>query len=234
MKKDHIRHAYAVVALIIGLVIVAGYLSKNLLEFKDLQAVQDLIQSFGILGPFFVIIFFILDVVIVPIPGPLVAIAAGYLYGKLTGTIISVVGNILGSVIAFCLARKFGRPFVEKLISEKELSHFDGIFKKRGLHALWIGYIFPIFPSDTISYAAGLSKVKFRTFFIIMSIGFIPNMFILNFYGNFLYDHGWEKYSNLFLVLLLVFVFIFVKRHAIRKFVYKELHENGINNNWKN
>jgi len=56
----------------------------------------------------------------VPFPAEFVALANGMVYGPLWGTVITWVGAMLGASIAFWLARRLGRPFVERMVKTTE------------------------------------------------------------------------------------------------------------------
>jgi len=66
-----------------------------------------------------------------------------------------LVGLIIGSFITFYLARKLGRPFVEKIVDKKTLNKFDKKIRKKGLFILFLIYILPGLPDDIIGYIAG-------------------------------------------------------------------------------
>jgi len=61
----------------------------------------------------------------VPFPAEFVALAAGSVYGTVHGTILTWIGAMIGAMLSFCLTRKFGQPFVEWALPEKQQGMLD-------------------------------------------------------------------------------------------------------------
>lgn len=220
-KNIFLGYFIAIIALIISGIIYREQLSYIL---SDPQIVKEFISSFGILGPIILILAQILQVVIFIIPGPVFTIAGGYAYGIVWGTIYSYIGTLLGSILVFYLARRFGRPFVERVVSKKDLQHFDVMYKKKGKISLFITRTMPIlFPNDAISFAAGLTKITYKEYILLSAIGYVPNILILTFFG--------EKISsnNPWLVIILTVigmsVLLYLFRHMIKQLVIKEIKQ---------
>jgi len=191
---------------LIGVLLV--YLEQT---FESPRQAADTIRGLGAIGPLVVIAIITLEVVVAPIPGYLIAIASGYAFGGLLGAVYTYIGNIIGTAIAFSLSQRFGRPLVEKLIRKKKLDFYDSFFQEHGKIALWLGFLFPVFPSDIIAFATGLSDMKFRDFMFIVSIAYIPNMLLLNYFGAAIYESGFSPgtiFFGAFLLLMLVISFI--------------------------
>ena len=56
----------------------------------------------------------------------------GLLFGPWLGTLYSMIGLISGSWLAMLLARRFGRPLVERYVEPTLISRLDGLVKKHG------------------------------------------------------------------------------------------------------
>ncbi len=68
----------------------------------------------------------------VPFPAELLALANGMIYGPFWGTVITWTGAMLGAFAAFGLARRFGRPLTERLVSRRHLARLDGWAERGG------------------------------------------------------------------------------------------------------
>lgn len=181
-------------------------------ELPSREVLDELIQKYGSLGPLAIIGIIILEVIIAPIPGSIIPIAVGAIYGVFLGTLYTWIGNVIGSCIAFWIARKLGRPIVKKIISEEKIKRYDN-FLHRNKFLMWIVYIVPIFPIDIISFVIGLSAVKFKRFLLVITIGFIPYLLILNFFGQQLFlSSGWVRLIYGSIILLIVLVGFSVER----------------------
>lgn len=175
------RYALAVVATL-G-ILVASYWILDLLVFRlDVQDFDQFIRQFGPIAPLVMIGLITAEVVIAPLPGGWMAIATGYIFGSLFGFFYAYIGNVLGATIAFELARALGQPFVRHFVNEKKYEIYSAKLStsKLGLALL---YIIPLFPIDVVSLLLGMTAMRRRDYYLIMALGFIPNMLILNFVG---------------------------------------------------
>lgn len=170
------------------------------------EEIDQALEKYGSFGPLAIIGVIILEVIIAPIPGGLIPIAAGALYGVWLGTLYTWIGNVIGSVIAFWLARKLGRPIIKRIISEKKIIYFD-YFLQRNRFLVWLVYIIPSFPIDVISFVLGFSDMKFKRFLKIITIGFAAHVFLLAFLGEkILLATGMERIWYLLGVMVIVVV----------------------------
>ncbi|NMA60423.1 MAG: TVP38/TMEM64 family protein, partial [Firmicutes bacterium] len=83
---------------------------------KDPEDLVEAIQSYGHWGALIFIGIQIFQIVLPPIPGRVVQIAGGYIFGLWLGTLYLVIGSLLGSFIAFYAARVIGFPLVEAFV----------------------------------------------------------------------------------------------------------------------
>lgn len=213
------------------ILIIAGLVYSSI-TFKSTinpQAIKNRIVDYGTLTPLaFILIIIILCIISIFPTGPFL-MAAGYLFGTFLGTIYGLIGLLIGTSLVFCLSRYFGRPFVRRFVDDKELEHFDYFFKKRGLFALFIIRLVPAFPADIISFGAGLTKIRYRTFMGISFLIMVPAVTIANAAGDLLSDIRQLK-SLLLLICIIVlamFFIIYVFRQKIKKMLIKEERSLG-------
>lgn len=141
------------------------------------------VDSAGFWGPMLIIALMAIAIVASPIPSAPIALAAGAAYGHFFGTLLVIAGAELGALIAFGLARKLGRAFVEKHLGRKLDSGFLG--SQNTLMLLVLGSrLFPFLSFDMISYAAGLSKLRFWRFAVATLAGILPASFLLAHLGS--------------------------------------------------
>lgn len=177
---------------------------KLVMIYENPQIVKDFISSAGIFGPFVLILMQTCQVIIFVVPGPVFTIAGGYAFGILWGFIYSLIGTLLGSIVVFMLARIYGRPFVEKMVDKDDLKKYDKFFKEKGKLSLFITRTMPIlFPNDAISFAAGLTPLTLFDYAWISFVGFIPNIFVLTYFGDMMYTNM----NPTFLLLLAIIGF---------------------------
>ena len=130
MNSKKIVYGYGIFVFIL-IILAFIYHDELRLIYSNPEIVKQFIAGFGIFAPIVFILLQTLQVIIFVIPGPVFTIAGGYAFGVLFGTIYSLIGTVLGSIVVFHLSRKFGRPFVVKMVGKKDLDHFDVFFKKK-------------------------------------------------------------------------------------------------------
>jgi uncharacterized membrane protein YdjX (TVP38/TMEM64 family) len=182
----------------------------------DAEELRLWITQFGVLAPLVFILLQFLQVVFAPIPGQIVALAAGYLFGPLFGTIYSLVGVLAGSAVAFMLAKRFGRGFVEGLLHEEVMARFDGFVEDIGLPGLLAFVLVPGLPDDAICFLAGLTKWRLRTFLIAITIGRLPAYVVTVYAGDELASGRIEMGLALIGVVAVLSALGYYKQDAIR------------------
>jgi uncharacterized membrane protein YdjX (TVP38/TMEM64 family) len=150
--------AIVVLAVLSGLW-VAVRNSGFLMVFEDRQHLVTWVRGSGPWAPLGIIFLQIGQVVLAPIPGQIVGVAAGYLFGALLGTFYSLLGTAAGSWIAFALGRAYGRPLVERLVPRQTLARLDAGAQRRGLFFFALVFLLPFLPDDLACFAAGLTPI---------------------------------------------------------------------------
>ncbi len=170
---------------ILILVIAAYFLTQPYHRLLyDVDALRNFIQSFGILAPVVLILIQISQVIIAPIPGPAVGAAAGYTFGVFWGTVYGFIGLAIGSTIAILLAKKYGRPMVEKIVSDEKMEEFDHLTEEHGFLPFLLLFLLPGFPDDAICFIAGLTEIDTRKLILMASLGRVPGLLSLTVFGN--------------------------------------------------
>jgi uncharacterized membrane protein YdjX (TVP38/TMEM64 family) len=167
---------------------------------------QNYVLSAGIWAPAVYIFVMIIAIVASPIPSSPLTIFAGIVFGWMEGFALSLFGATIGAIIAFYIARWLGRPLVEKLVVPRKLAKIERMLPDQKLtFAVFILRILPLPFFDAISYAAGLTKIKFKNFLIATFFGLMPLTFVLSYFS--------ELANNLvyftLVVLLATFLFLF-------------------------
>ncbi|WP_408011358.1 TVP38/TMEM64 family protein [Pseudalkalibacillus sp. A8] len=148
----------------------------------DANEIRDWIIEFGIFAP---IIYMLLYTVrsLIFFPASVLSITGGLAFGPLFGTIFTVLGATAGALLSFIVARKIGKNIAKKEWKGKGKTIQLQLEKSGFFYVLLFRFI-PLFNFDLISYTAGVSKVRFRDFFLGTLIGIIPGTFAYNFLGS--------------------------------------------------
>ena len=125
------------------------------------------------LGPLLFFLVILTEVIIAPIPGGVIAFVGSAQLGFWTAWPILYVGNVIGSNILFHLARRFGRPWVERHTKEKQRLRYERALARHP-RLLWIPYALPVFPIDVISALLGISGMR-RRWFLLTTVLALPS-----------------------------------------------------------
>ncbi|QIB75564.1 TVP38/TMEM64 family protein [Halogeometricum borinquense] len=183
------RRRQFLVHLLVALVVlsVAIVLLRRHLEFLTNAAeLRAFIQGYGFWAPLVLVILQSLQVVAAPIPGQILALVAGYLFGAWWGTVYNVIGITIGSTVAFWLARRFGRAYVERIVHEDVLAQFDSIDTAHARLTLFLFFLVPGLPDDILCFAGGLTKIPLWQLVALAIIGRTPAFFLTNVVGGLL------------------------------------------------
>ncbi|MTI70032.1 MAG: TVP38/TMEM64 family protein [Firmicutes bacterium] len=204
-------------AIIIFIIIIYIINKLNIFNGYSPEDIKIYLDTFGVLAPIVYIIIF----TIVPLtlfPDSILAIAGGMGFGLLKGCIYTLIGALFGATLSFYISRLLGRNFLKKLI-KKDITPLKEQLENNGFWIILILRCIPLFPFDIISYAAGLSEVKYKDFFIATIIGTIPGIFVYTNVGDKSTQIGSTNfYVSILLLLLLFVVSFFLKKKTIRNF----------------
>jgi len=169
--------------IIFGLIVVAliilglFWLQKQTLQI-DVEKLKSFILSFGALGSVIFILFSVFSVVFSPLTAFPFWLASLALFGFWSTFFYILISNSLGSVINFLIAKRFGRPLVAKFVGQKSVKKIDEFSEVMGLKVLFIARLFGGAATDYISYAAGLTSMKFKPYLWISLFVPIPMTFL--------------------------------------------------------
>ena len=164
------------------------------------ELLREYILSFGTIAPVAYMVIYILGTVI-GFPGSVLSLAGGLAFGAAYGTVYTVIGATLGASAAFFIARYMGREFVRKLMGQNA-KKLDLKLEKHGLGLILFTRLIPLFPFNVLNFGFGLSKVKFRDFFIGTLIGIIPGTFAYVYLGSSLTDIFSTNFAIAIILLL--------------------------------
>ena len=150
---------------------------------------------------------------LVPFPAELLAITNGMVYGPLWGTVITWTGAMLGAYLAFGLARILGRPFVDLMVSKRNLQTLDEWTSNRGGQFVFISRFMPIIAFNLVNYAAGLTRISWWTFSWATGVGILPMTILMVVMGDRINHMDWRLWL---LIVLGGFALCFLIRPLLR------------------
>ena len=163
---------------IVGVLLVAWYTRGSWTAILDSRVdAQEWITQFGAWAPLVYIAVQVFQVVVFIVPGDVVQIAGGYLFGVAGGLVYSLIGIAIGSAIDFYVARLLGRTFVEGVFGAERVAEFDRVSSSsRARTGFFLLFVIPGLPKDVLVYVAGISTLRFPAFLLVTMTGRLPGI----------------------------------------------------------
>lgn len=156
----------------------------GVLASGDASALRDYILSYGVWTPVVSTALMVLQALAAFVPSFLLGIANGLAFGAFWGGLLSIASAALAAAISFGIARAVGRVPVEALVGKRSLGTADRWFARYGAYAVLAARLIPVISFDAISYAAGLTRMKFWRFLLATTIGMTPASFAYAYLGE--------------------------------------------------
>jgi len=159
-------------------VAAAGHLGR-----LDVAGLRDLLAPYGDRAWIYTSILMILQSLAAPIPAVPITLCNALIYGPWLGALISWSSAEAAAALCFLLGRAFGRPFVLKLFRPALLARLDGFFARDGLVAVLVLRLIPYVSFDVVSYAGGLTSLRFVPFLLATGLGQAPATLVYSYAG---------------------------------------------------
>jgi len=161
--------------------------SVGLLIFPELiyRALLWVVGSFQAGGLPILFVAMIVQALAIPIPSEFVLLCGGAAFGLLSGWLVGTLGSVVAAFIGFYVSRKGGRSVALRFVGERGIEFADNWFNRWGVWAVLLGRFAPFIPFDVISYSAGLTQMKLRSFMVPTVIGTLPRALFYAFLGDY-------------------------------------------------
>ena len=154
-------------AIVFLLLALSGSLSQD--------EVRDRVNAFGPVAPLaFIVIGALLTVAL--FPGPILAGAAGLLFGTLAGTPIAIASATLGASLACLLSRSVAGDAIQELGGPR-LIGLAAWISRRGFVSVMYARLAPGVPYNLVNYAAGMTSIPVLVFAGATAIATAPRTF---------------------------------------------------------
>ncbi len=175
-RADFRRAIAATTVLLAAFVAASILLHREFPLLYDVTALRAALRAYGPVAPLVYIGIMVLQIVIPPLPAPIIVAAGGYAFGGFWGTVYGMIGALAGSIVNVVLGRRYGRPFVERVVDDAVLQEFDVIVDDHGATTFFLILLLPGFPDNAICYMAGLTRLRLRTIVGLMAVGHLPGL----------------------------------------------------------
>jgi uncharacterized membrane protein YdjX (TVP38/TMEM64 family) len=151
--------------------------------FRNPERIQELVRSWGIWAPLGFILLQMVQIIIAPLPGSVVALVAGYVFGLGKGLLLAMAGVMLGALAAFLLSRAIGRRLLRLFLPERTVDQFDEFVVRRGPFYVFLLLLVPNPIGDWLYYLAGLTALPLALFMLFVLVARIPTNLLEVFIG---------------------------------------------------
>lgn len=222
------RKSLAKPILLFSALLVIMVLAKIFNLGERLGELREWILTLGLLGPVVYIVIY-MTAVVLAIPGSLITIMAGILFGSLLGIVVVSIASTLGASLAFLVSRHVAREAIaERLSKNAKFRHLDQLTEEHGAIIVAITRLIPLFPFSLLNYGFGLTRIPFWTYVFWSWLCMLP--------GTVLYVVGTDAVSSGFaqgkipwtLVVILAITIVIITvlvRQARKKLKKKEDRE---------
>ncbi|TVR91828.1 MAG: TVP38/TMEM64 family protein [Spirochaetaceae bacterium] len=177
--KGNIRVALVLTAVVA--LFVAGYLLE---APRHLQTALTWVDGLGALGPVVYIGMYVLVSVLV-IPGSILTLGAGAVFGVARGTLFSALGATAGATAAFLLGRTLLHNWVaRKVQSSPRLAAVDEAVEQEGWRLVFLLRLSPLVPFSMSNYVYGLTKVRTPHYVLASFVGMLPGVLLYSYIGS--------------------------------------------------
>jgi len=180
-RRSSLKLILGLAGVAVGVFIAWRFELFAILTVDNIGRLDAWFDGLGIWAPLVFVLLWIAACVFF-LPGSVITIAGGLIFGAVWGTVWTTVGANLGAVAAFLIGRYAARGMVEKMVEEnRALRKIDEGVKRQGWRMLMITRLVPIFPFNAQNYVYGLTDIPLRTYILVTLPSMLPATIAYNF-----------------------------------------------------
>jgi uncharacterized membrane protein YdjX (TVP38/TMEM64 family) len=178
--------AYARLAALVALVAGAWILARvtplgDLVSRDGALALLESIRSAAWAPVVFVAVY--AGATALALPGSVLTIAGGAVFGFGWGAVLNTLGANLGANAAFFVAQSLGRDGVRRLTGGR-LAGLDRAAEQRGFWGVFVLRLIPLVPFNALNFGAGLTALRWRDYALATVVGILPGTLVYTFFAD--------------------------------------------------
>jgi uncharacterized membrane protein YdjX (TVP38/TMEM64 family) len=203
---------------------ILQFLSMGYQVLSDRERSKEFLSRLGWWAPVAYMAIQTLQVIIAPIPGEASGFVGGYLFGTFGAFVYSTIALTFGSWVNFLIGRFFGKRWVRRLIPQDTLKRMDFLLRHQGVVVVFILFVFPGFPKDSLCLFLGLSSLPIKALVLLSAIGRMPGTLMLSAQGALLFEHNYFLLAILIGICLLMVLLAWRYREPLYRWIEKQNH----------
>jgi uncharacterized membrane protein YdjX (TVP38/TMEM64 family)/rhodanese-related sulfurtransferase len=163
------------------------------------------IEAQGPLAPLLFVLAYAVGTVLL-VPGSLMTLAGGAIFGPLWGTALNLAGATLGATLAFLVARYLASDAVTRVTGTRVRHLIRGV-EAEGWRFVTLVRLVPLFPYNLLNYTLGLTGIRFADYVVATAVGMVPGALAytyLGYAGRFALEGGEGAVQKLLLAIALL------------------------------
>ncbi len=176
MNNNRLIRLLLLLGLAVGIVLAVVYRDRF-----DVAALEAWIADAGVLAPLVFMFIYALATVLF-LPGSVLTLAGGALFGPALGTFYNLTGATLGAVLAFLISRYLASDWVADKAGGRTRQLINGV-EGEGWRFVAFVRLVPLFPFNLLNYALGLTKIRFLHYLVATYVFMLPGAIAYTYLG---------------------------------------------------
>jgi len=176
MNNNWLIRILLILGLLIGITLAILYRGRF-----DAVALEAWVADAGVLAPIVFMLIYALATVLF-LPGSIITLAGGALFGPVLGTFYNLTGAILGAVLAFLISRYLASDWIADKAGGRVKQLINGV-EGEGWRFVAFVRLMPLFPFNLLNYALGLTKIRFLHYLISSYVFMLPGAMAYTYLG---------------------------------------------------
>lgn len=176
MNSNRLIRLSLILGLIVGVTFAFIYR-----DHLDGAALETWIKDAGVLAPIVFILIYAL-VTVLFLPGSVITLAGGALFGPVLGTFYNLTGATLGAAIAFLISRYLASDWIAEKAGGKARQLINGVEGESWRFVAFVRLV-PLFPFNLLNYTLGLTKIRFLHYLIATYVFMLPGAIAYTYLG---------------------------------------------------
>jgi len=167
--------------LVLGLVLAGIAVAVIYRDSLNPAALEQWVVGFGAAGPLLFMLLYALGTVLF-MPGSVITLAGGAMFGPLWGTVYNLTGATLGALLAFLIARYLAADWVEQRVGGRMARLKQGV-EAEGWRFVAFVRLVPLFPFNALNFTMGLTRIRLSHYVIASFVCMLPGAFAYTYLG---------------------------------------------------
>jgi len=176
MNNSRLIRILLILGLLVGITLAIVYRDRF-----DAVALEAWINDAGVLAPIVFMLIYALATVLF-LPGSVITLAGGALFGPVLGTFYNLTGATLGAALAFLISRYLASDWIADKAGGRVKQLINGV-EGEGWRFVAFVRLVPLFPFNLLNYALGLTKIRFLHYLIATYVFMLPGTIAYTYLG---------------------------------------------------